>query len=342
MPVRKTLLRCAIWLRVFLVMAGLAAAPVLSRAQSLPPPDPTGIWTLQDENASISTSNLTDRYYVNGLRLGYTTGTSGVPDPFAALSRWVWGEGRQRLSFDITQQIFTPDDTEATVPPPGDRPYAGILLGNLGVISDTNTTRSTLGLSLGVIGPWSGAEQVQNGFHSLIGQSRDNGWSTQLHNEPALQLLAARVWRLPLGRLGGLETDALPALQAGLGNVRIYGLGGVSFRIGQGLKSDFGPARVQPGLSGSDAFTPTRPLVWYVFAGADGQVVGHDVTLNGNTWQSSPSVELTPLVAEFQAGIAIIAHGVRVSYTQVFQTQEFHHQKGGLHQFGSLALSVRF
>jgi hypothetical protein len=26
----------------------------------------------------------------------------------------------------------------------------------------------------------------------------------------------------------------------------------------------------------------------------------------------------------------------------VFQTQEFAHQKGGLHQFGSLALSMRF
>ena len=39
-------------------------------ARAAPPADPSSIWTLQDENASISTANLTDRYYVNGLRLG--------------------------------------------------------------------------------------------------------------------------------------------------------------------------------------------------------------------------------------------------------------------------------
>jgi hypothetical protein len=325
-----------------LAVAALAAVPALARAQQLPPPDPTGIWTLQDENASISTSSLTDRYYVNGLRLGYTTGTSAVPDPLGAIARSIWGDGRQRLSFDLTQYIFTPADTAATIPPPGDRPYAGILLGTLGLLSDTTTTRSTLGLSLGVIGPGSGAEQLQNGFHNLIGQNKDNGWGTQLHNEPALELLASRVWRLPITQFGGLETDALPEVQAGLGNVRIYGLAGVNVRLGQGLNSDFGVARLPPGLSGGDAFTPTRPFVWYVFAGVDGQAVGHDVTLNGNTYQSSPSVNLTPWVGEFQAGAAIVAHGVRLTYTQVFQTQEFAHQKGGLHQFGSLALSVRF
>jgi hypothetical protein len=38
----------------------------------------------------------------------------------------------------------------------------------------------------------------------------------------------------------------------------------------------------------------------------------------------------------------MIFYGARLTYTQVFQTQEFQHQKGGLHQFGSFALSVRF
>jgi hypothetical protein len=53
-------------------------------------------------------------------------------------------------------------------------------------------------------------------------------------------------------------------------------------------------------------------------------------------------VALTPLVGEIEAGLAMIFYGARLTYTQVFQTQEFQHQKGGLHQFGSFALSVRF
>jgi len=35
-------------------------------------------------------------------------------------------------------------------------------------------------------------------------------------------------------------------------------------------------------------------------------------------------------------------HGVRLTYIHRFQTQEFRRQSGGLHQTGSLALSVRF
>jgi hypothetical protein len=35
-------------------------------------------------------------------------------------------------------------------------------------------------------------------------------------------------------------------------------------------------------------------------------------------------------------------YGVRLTYTQSAQTQEFHGQHGGLHQMGALALSARF
>ena len=47
-------------------------------------------------------------------------------------------------------------------------------------------------------------------------------------------------------------------------------------------------------------------------------------------------------MGEFQGGLALMFCGMRLTYTQVVQTQEFKYQKGGLHQFGSLALSVRF
>jgi hypothetical protein len=139
-----------------------------------------------------------------------------------------------------------------------------------------------------------------------------------------------------------METDALPNLTVGLGNERVYALSGVVVRLGQGLDSDYGAARVAPGLSGQDAYTPTRPFVWYVFAGADGQAVAHDITLNGNDFGASASVSPRTLVGEVEAGLGMMAYGARLTYTQVFQTQEFEHQKGGLHQFGSLALSMRF
>ena len=47
-------------------------------------------------------------------------------------------------------------------------------------------------------------------------------------------------------------------------------------------------------------------------------------------------------MGEFEAGVGIIWHGVRITYTQTWQTEEFNGQKGGLFNFGSLALSTRF
>ncbi len=331
--------RCAVLAAVAMIglLGGLGGA--LAQA---PAPDPAAIWTLQGENASLSTSSLTDRYYVNGLRLGYTSPEGGAPAPLAALADAIWGGGAVRFSFDLSQQIYTPDATRATQPPPGDRPYAGVLLGTLGLLRDGADSRSLLALSLGLVGPDALAQSVQNGFHDLIAQGHTNGWHSQIQDEPLAQFTGARTWRLPIGRIGGMETDALPDLAIGLGNQRIYAQSGMVLRLGQGLASDYGAARIAPGPSGWDAFTPTRPVAWYVFAGADGQAVGRDITLNGNDFQNSVHVTPTPLVGEAEFGFGVIAFGTRLTYTQVLQTQEFQHQKGGLHQFGSLALSMRF
>jgi lipid A 3-O-deacylase len=311
-------------------------------AYAAPPADPSSIWTLQDENSSISASSLTDRYYVNGLRLGWTSPTDAVPGFLASLGHAVWGDGQQRIAFDLTQRIFTPANTAASAPVPGDRPYAGVLLGNFSLISDTDTSRSTLTLSLGVVGPASGAEQLQDGFHGLIGQTKDNGWGNQIDNTPAIELLSERVWRLPLIQFSGLETDVLPSLTAAVGDVRDYLQTGVIIRLGQGLTSDFGTPRVRPGLSGGDAYVQTRPIAWYVFAGIDGQAVAYDITLQNNPFRGGPHVDAIWDVGELEGGLAILAYGMRFSFTYAAQTQEFQGQRGGLHQFGSAALSVKF
>ena len=229
---------------------GLAVAAALTLPtaglQAQPAPDTASIWTLQDENSSISATNPTDRLYVNGLRLGWTSPTTGVPDFLETVGRALWGDGQRRIGFNLSQQIYTPTDTSLVIPDPRDRPYAGLLLGNFSLLSDTADSRSVLTVSLGVVGPASAAEQVQNGFHDLIGQSHPRGWNSQIQNVPAFEVLHERTWRLPLGRIGGIETDVLPALTVGLGNVRTYLQTGASFRFGQGLSP----------ISGCRAFAP--------------------------------------------------------------------------------------
>jgi lipid A 3-O-deacylase len=301
--------------------------------------DDASILTFQDENSWASLTTPRDHFYTNGLLFGYTSPTGVLPDSIADLSNAIWGHGVQRISFDVTQQIHTPTDTGTRYPNPRDQPYSGILLGNLSLISDTANTRNVSMLSLGVIGPDAGARNTQNNFHDMISRAQVNGWYYQIPNQPAIELLQERTWRLPLGVVGGLDTDLLPALTLGVGNVRDYAQAGVTVRAGRGLDSDFGVPRLRPGLSGGNAYTPTRPIAWYVFAGMNGQAVAYDGLLPDH-----PGPHVTPIwdVGEFQTGVAVMAFGLRLTVAYVAQTQEFVGQRYGIHQFGSISVSVRF
>ena len=331
-----------------LIRAALLPAIVLGggagQALAEPAQESRGTYTFQVENDSVSTlKGTSDQYYTSGLRLGYVSPTGQVPDFVSRFGRSVWGDGVQRISIDISQSIFTPRNTQINPPNPRDRPYAGYLRATAALIQDTDQHRSVFGLTLGVVGPAALGREVQNGFHDLIGDPENKGWGSQLRNEPAFQVMSERTWRFPLYQAAGLEVDTLPAVTLGVGNVRDYVQLGATFRIGQGLNSDFGAARIQPGLSGTDAYTQTRPFAWYVFAGADGQAIARDLFLDGNTFRSGgPHVSKKSFIGEFQAGLAILYRGLRISYTQTWQTEQFNGQKAGLFNFGSLAVSAKF
>ena len=111
------------------------------------------------------------------------------------------------------------------------------------------------------------------------------------------------------------------------------------------LPADYGPPRIRPGLTGSDFFlsdTDTeRDFGWYIFAGADGRAVGHNIFLDGNTFAKSQSVPKKTFVGEVEGGVALIIYGVRVTSTEVIRSQEFIGQRGP-DVFGSISASFNF
>ena len=104
-------------LRNVLILAAALMPPVAAMAADQQP-DNAMIITIQDENASLSTSPLTDRFYTNGLRLGWTGPTGQVPNFLHDIGDTLWGPSMQRISVDVTQQMYTPADTQASVPDP--------------------------------------------------------------------------------------------------------------------------------------------------------------------------------------------------------------------------------
>jgi lipid A 3-O-deacylase len=307
--------------------------------------DPTHTLTIQLENDVLARDS--DRYYTAGQRIGYTSPTGALPDGLATWSRSTFGDGPQRYSLDLSQLIFTPRLTNEANPPRTDRPYAAILLATASLIQDTENTRTVLALGLGVTGPNALGQTVQNGFHDLIRAGDAAGWHTQGPSQPVVQLTADRTWRLELvgldlGPLGRLEADVLPSATLSAGMYRVYAQAGGLVRIGEGLRSDFGPSRNRPGLTGTDAYAQTRPISWYVFAGMDGQAVAWDETLDGEPWTNSRHVRRLPLVSELEFGFTVMIGGIRLTAAHVLQTREFATQKYDVFQFSSGSISVKF
>jgi lipid A 3-O-deacylase len=305
--------------------------------------DDGDVLTLLIENDVIA---ATDQHYTNGLELSYLSVQDGVPGslrPGVAILPGVAREDVMRFGISLGQQIFTPNDIEATAPLPEERPYAGWLYLGFALVADHGKQLDTWVLNLGVVGPSARGEEVQNGFHESISGDHANGWDNQLHDEFGAALLYEHRWRnIYAKKFDGFGLDFSPHLGFSLGNVATYANGGVTLRLGNAVHTDYGVPRIRPSLPGSAFFDPTsKGFRWYVFAGVDARYVAQNIFLDGNSDGDSLSVEKQEFVAELQSGFAIVWHRVRFAYTYVLRSEEYEGQEEP-DKFASVAISYRF
>jgi hypothetical protein len=301
-----------------------------------------GILTVQFENDIVADA---DGQFTHGTRLAWMSPEGQVPEWARRIADAIprlAEVSTKRIVYSLGQSIFTPDDITIEEPVPEDRPYAGWLYAGIGLVSVGERALDNLEINVGVVGPASFAEQTQTAFHRWFGFDRPEGWRHQLENEPGLELVFERKWRAwqKFG-VGGLGGDVVPHVGVALGNVLTQGAAGLTLRIGDDLPNDYGPPRIRPSLPGSDYFDPEDRFGWYLFVGAEGRAVGRNIFLDGNTFRDSPRVDKRNLVADFQAGIAVIAGRVRLAYTHVLRTREFETQDDP-GQFGAFSVSTRF
>jgi len=141
--------------------------------------------------------------------------------------------------------------------------------------------------------------------------------------------------------LVGNQFDVTPHLGATVGNIHTYGNAGLTVRYGDNLPLDYGPPRIQPGLTGTSSFVSRPGIGWYLFAGVEGRAVARNIFLDGNSFRDSRSVDKKHFVGDLQFGAVLVWHNVRLSYTHVLRTREFDTQ-GDSDEFGSLALSWQY
>lgn len=294
-----------------------------------------------------------DRHYTAGLKItvfggdSFATNLTGRLD--ALRPSWDYTPAGSGLGFVIGQNIYTPEDILNPAPVPGDRPYAGWLYTGLvyqrrGSFSDRLAVMENFEINLGVVGPESLAEEAQKTIHRWrFPDNIPQGWDNQLKFEPGLELKYARLWRYaPLPALSR-HADLIPQAGFVLGNVRTLLSAGATGRIGFHLPADFGipvihsPASVNGGLTREESCWSV-----YAFGGVEGRIVGHDITLDGNSFRDGPSVDKNVFAADLRWGAAVqLFRHVELSYTRIVRTEEFDRQVGR-DILGSLTLTGKF
>lgn len=236
----------------------------------------------------------------------------------------------EKYQYYVGHQFYTPRSKRVTELVPDDRPYAAHLF--IGAEKAERTgidTQTRYGASIGVVGPLALGEEIQNGFHRLIGDKEALGWDNQLDNEPTLQLEAMRDHRLFQSRYA----DIIGTYGAELGNASTRGVGRITWRFGHGIPNDFGVNIIDDGGTAAE----TEDLAIYAFASVGGQIVARDIFLDGNTFEHSHRVTKRPLVGTARIGIALRYWLIAIAFQQVLVTQTFE-EKEGNHVFGSINL----
>lgn len=297
-----------------------------------------------------------DQGYSNGFLVSWVSPNlvDYASDPcLPRLARWLnqrlaWlqpgGFDEQNMTIGIGQMMYTPNDKMPSYLIQDDRPFAGALMLSAGYNARRGESLRTSQLRVGVVGPSSRAEQVQNWWHDFISVDRFNGWDHQLRDEPVVQLIHERRKRLAR-HMGpsGWGRDFTRHWGASLGNFATYANVGGEWRFGLHLPDDFGTAPLRPAGENSAPVRMTAGRVWngHLFVATDARWVLHDITLDGNTFKSSHSVDKRPFVADIGYGIAVYHGHWRIAFARYHRTREFRDQQE-IPVYGTLTIGRRY
>lgn len=308
-------------------------------------------WIFQEENDVLAPGN-TDKYYTQGLRYSKVRNPKQNWAPIDCFGDWFVQRFDNQLnaanvwSIGLGQNIYTPDDITNPNPQMNDRPWGAFLYidNTLQIIDkDAESRRHLFELQTGIVGPGAAGRWAQSTIHHWIGSAHPKGWSNQLKNEPGVNLIYSYDRRYSQRYVNFVDTDLQPYAGGSLGTVMTYADAGALVRLGHNntgfLNGALRASAVRTNFNGN-----RPPWEFYVYGGAEGRAVGHNIFLSGGTFRQIP-IEIEPrrFVYDIIAGASLRYRRWRLTYNHVTRSSEFTHPLAagnGRQKFGSIVLSV--
>lgn len=320
--------------RLLPLVAAMSLLPAFANADN-------NVITVKHENDGLASSD--DGHFTSGFEANWAFKPS--PESWTqrlatSLPNSLIGQA-DTVAFRLVHQIYTPDDIRRSELIEDDRPYAGLVYGGLSLYEDIPMgswqQATDLHVDIGLVGPSSLADSVQREVHRITNSDRPNGWDNQLGDEPLLNVTMRRQWwhNVPLA---GKRFAHGPSLSVALGNLNTYASAGYSVRWGDDAS---GIPTLTPNPGNRGRMTSTTGWQWYLFANVEGYYVAHNLTLDGNVFSSSHSVDSKEWVGEASAGLALAWDQWQVTYAAVERTREFDGQERQ-DKYGAVTLSRSF
>ncbi|HEY0677101.1 MAG TPA: lipid A deacylase LpxR family protein [Chitinophagaceae bacterium] len=274
-----------------------------------------------------------DGYYTNGFYFSFQH-LAGIKKRSA---------GKVIMRYELGQMIFNPYKYSITDPEQMDRPFAGYLFvkaSRSGFFS--NEANLQYGLSAGILGKPSGAEQTQRVYHDLINIYKVEGWDYQLKDEFGLNIHAQYTHPVTgeLRRGSGLDLNAI--VKASAGNTFTNGVAGLLLRIGLLEKPSQSVAwssrlhREQAGYF--------RKSEFFIFYQPEVMLQVYNATLQGGLFRSDKGpvrAELQPWLYQHRMGLMFAQDRCSIIFAVVHRTREARGMRRK-ENYGSVQLAYRF
>lgn len=290
------------------------------------------------ENDEFVPGSSSDKFYTNGMRYTWFW------NPQREEPKYALSESKKKLLGDwcawshlcpdapveylaghaIGQNMFTPVAIRNPNLQPRDRPWAGHLYVSwIAAMTHTPTNEhdveNVFELQLGGVGTHAGAGLAQKAWHQWFHWPEPRGWRHQLRNEPTVNL--HYTWRK---RIGNETIDVISGFGFALGTVAVNGSAGATVRLGKNL-SGFSAKPIPATFAAENVPRRPKPFEAYVFAGAEGRLLGHNIFLDGNVLVDGPEIRIDrkDFVYDLKAGLTVRYKAIRFDYTWVQRSDEF-------------------
>ena len=334
----------------------LASGAAQADEQILRREQPT--WRLELSNDLIFSS---DNQFTNGFTIQKHSTMSGDFDDLQGVRAFGKRLARKLLPQDsdlvyrkalvVGQIIGTPDAIEETDIILDDAPYLGMLAAESSWIAFNDTNLTGFATTIGIVGEYSFAEQVQDGVHSLIDSTDPQGWDNQLDNELVLNfhfMKKRKLWNRPSFdgafefdlSVGNFFTGLDVGIETRFGR-KPEGFSYVPDPLGRAMAYDATLAR-QDGRTEVYGTLAARAWTWAVFMPFEGNTF-----VSGNEWTDNNTVDPEKVIGQVIAGFHVVTPSWGIHFTWTFATDNVDQNsiRPGVeveNDFGTLMFEWRF